>query len=205
MSSSSTAPEPAFSFVAFSSAPLDLWYARMERAESTEGWPFWRQRHNIHVAVADELIAALATRFSKLPEPILELAAGYGALAAKLRRSGIRITATDSDPADGAVARLSPADALRTLAPQTVFCCFAPLDSGIERQVLECGAARHFLYIGPLVARRPGPEALWSNPAWNAEPLPDIDRVLLTRLDSLADSTRSSHQRRAGALLLHRL
>jgi hypothetical protein len=179
MPSLSTALESAYN--------LARWYDQMEQAETGDGWGYWCVRHGLYVAVCKELISILSER---LPRPAVEIAAGNGEMAALLG-----ILGTDPEPRSINVMRMDARQALKTLAPVNVFTCFAPIDAGIEQTILAAPSVQQYLYIGPIPPAAPN---------WTAEALPEVERVLLTRLDYLIDFTRRTHQRRAYAVLLKR-
>lgn len=181
-------PSPSIALESASSVRrLANWYDQMEQAETGEGWGSWCERHRTFVAVSEELVSTLSARLAR---PAVEIAAGDGSLAALLD-----IVATDPEPGSGKVLRMNARQALQTLAPENVLTCFAPIDAGIEQAILSAPSVRQYLYIGPAP-----PAAL----NWTVETLPDVEQVLLTRLDYLTDFTRKTHQRRAYAVLLKR-
>jgi len=166
---------------------LAHWYDQMEAAETGEGWGSWCERHGVYVAASKEFISALAAR---LPKPAVEIAAGNGQLA-----SSLGIVGTDPEPGCDTVLRMDARQALKTLTPENVLTCFAPIDAGIEHAILAAPSVRQYLYIGP------APPAA---PNWSAETLDEAESVLLTRLDYLTDFTRATHRRRAYAVLMKR-
>jgi len=180
------------------------WMALMEEAERGDGWLAWCEARGIFVAWNPQLVTALADVLRTCGEPVLEVAAGDGALAHCLAQYGLAVRPTDQTPSGPAVERLSCEEALARYAPRVVLACFPPLDAGLEQRVTTHPSVRHFLYLGPLVNDRPGPEALWSAPGWERVALPEVDGFLISRLDYLADFTRRTHRRRAGVVLLSR-
>jgi len=183
---------------------FDEWLALMEQAERGEGWLAWCEARGIYVAWSPSLVAAVTEVLRACGGPVLEVAAGDGTLARCLADHGLEVRPTDPVPSAPDVERLSCEEALARYAPRVVLSCFPPLDAGIEQRVTRHPAVRHYLYVGPLVNDRPGPEALWIEPGWDRIPLPAVDRFLISRLDYLADFTRRTHRRRAAALLLSR-
>ncbi len=182
-----TAASRGTGFSLCSPVSLAHWYDQMEQAETGEGWGSWCERHGIYVAVSKEFIAALS---AKLPRPAVEIAAGNGWLAASLG-----VVGTDPERGSENVLRMNARQTLRTLAPENVLTCFAPIDAGIEHAILGAPSVRQYVYIGPTPPTAPN---------WTAETLDDVERVLLTRLDYLTDFTRATHRRRAYAVLLKR-
>ena len=176
----------------------------MEEAERGDGWLAWCEARGLYVAWNPPLVAAVAGVLRECGGPVLEVGAGDGLLARRLAEQGVEVRPADPAPAAPEVKRLSCQQALARYAPRAVLTCFAPLDAGIEEQVMSHPAVHHYLYVGPLINDRPGPEGLWSEPGWERIPLPEVDRFLISRLDYLADFTRRTHRRRAAALLLVR-
>lgn len=176
----------------------------MEREERREGWLAWCEHNGIFVAHSRELVGELVKVLSSLPQPVIEIASGSGDFAAAFAEAGIDIIATDVGREGGNVLRLDAESALRNLAPATVLTSFAPIDADIERKILDWPSVRNYLYIGPLINERPGPEALWQHRGWEARDLPRVERYLISRLDFLSDFTGSTHRKRAGAVMLER-
>ena len=176
----------------------------MEQAERTDSWLAWCLEQHLYVACTQELVQALGAVLGRSPATILEIGAGSGEPASKIAKRAIPIIATDPAAAAPNVFPIETADALSIYQPETVFSSFLPVDAGIERQILRCASVRRYLYIGPKIMGRVGPESLWSTPGWRASPLPDVDSVLISRLDVLPDFTRRTHIRGAGAVLLER-
>jgi hypothetical protein len=180
------------------------WLALMEEAERGDGWLAWCEAQGVYVAWNPPLVEALAGVLRECGGNALEVGAGDGLLARRLAEQGIEVRPTDPAPAALDVERLSCEEALARYAPRVVLACFPPLDAGIEQRVTTHPGVLQFIYLGPLINDRPGPEALWSEPGWERVPLPEVDRFLISRLDYLADFTRRTHRRRAGAVLLAR-
>ncbi len=182
---------------------FDEWLGLMEEAERGDGWLAWCEACGVYVAWNPPFIAALAAVLRQCAgqDTVLEVAAGDGALARLLAQEGVDVRATD--PQRG-TERLSCEEALATHKPRVVLSCFAPLDGGIEACVTAHPGVERYLYIGPLINDRPGPDALWGHPRWAPERLPAVDEFLISRLDFLADFTRRTLRRRAAALLLSR-
>ena len=187
-----------------SASNLDSWYERMEAAERGDGWLAWCRDRNLYVVCSDELVDALTKVLGRFTGSILEIGAGSGELAIELRRRGVPVTATDVAPGDSRVIALKAREALDLYKPLTVISSFLPVDAAIEAEVFRSSSARQYLYIGPMIMGRVGPEALWSA-GWAAAPLPEVDAALISRLDVLPDFTRRTHQRGAGAVLLEQM
>jgi hypothetical protein len=177
----------------------------MEEAERGDGWLAWCEERGIFVAVTQELAAAVANVLRPLAGPCVEIAAGRGELALAVEAEGVAMEATDVEPGGDHVRRMNARDALEFYRPRTVVTCFTPLDASVEAAILGCPSVENYLYIGPLVNERPGPDGLWCAPGWDYEPVAAIDRELITRLDFLADFRRGSHQRRGGSVLARRV
>jgi hypothetical protein len=122
-----------------------------------------------------------------------------------LYQQAVSVIATDVVSTAENVVELAARDALRTYRPETVLSSFLPVDAGIEADILRCPGVRRYLYIGPTILGRVGPAALWNMSGWQAKSLSEVDRVLISRLDVLADFTRRTHVRGAGAVLLERI
>lgn len=182
------------------------WLEQMERAERTEGWLTWCNSASLFVAANREFVAALAFAISAAEplKPALEIAAGAGVLACALEAEGLNVIATDAESGGGKVRKFDAVTALDRFSPDVVLASFAPMGAGIERAMLSYPSVHSIFYIGPLIHERVGPEALWLDPAWQSESLPEVDRYLISRLDFLTDFTRATHQRRAGTVWLRR-
>ena len=184
----------------------DEWLALMEEAERGDGWLAWCESRGIYIGWTPPLIAALGgvLRECAGAGAVIEIAAGDATLARCLADHGLAVRPTDPQPRGTGVERLSCQEALEAYSPEVVLSCFAPLDAGIEERITAHPAVRHYLYIGPLIHDRPGPDGLWKHPGWLRAPLPEADRFLISRLDYLSDFSRRTHRRRASALLLSR-
>lgn len=184
---------------------LDDCFSCMEQAERADSWHSWCRERNVYVSCTQELVQAVSAALSCSPSTILEIGAGSGEMASELRKRSIPVMATDPAAAGGRdVIPLNARDALVIYKPATVFSSFLPVDAGIEAQILRCASVRRYLYIGPKIMGRVGPDSLWSTPGWIASPLPEVDSCLISRLDVLPDFTRRTHIRGAGAVLLER-
>jgi uncharacterized UPF0146 family protein len=176
----------------------------MEEAERSDGWLQRCEDSSVFVACAQELVEALTEALAGSPPPILEVGAGSGQLATELRRRNVPVLATDPKSTDGDVITLDAEDALRIYNPATVFSSFLPVDAGIESQILQCASVQRYLYIGPKIMGRVGPQSLWNVPGWRTNTLSKVEACLISRLDVLLDFNRGTHQRGAGAVLFHR-
>lgn len=184
--------------------PLAYWYDTMEEAERGNGWLVWSEQHGLYVAHSREFLRELAATLMNLPQPVVEVAAGDGALSLALAPYPVDVRSTDPDSRTPHVEPLSAEDALVEHPYQTVLACFPPIDAGIERAVLRSASVNYFLYIGPRMKDRAGPDSMWRVPGWRARDIENVNRVLLTRLDYLVDFTRWTHQRCAEAVLFSR-
>lgn len=184
--------------------PIADWFARMEEEERGDGWLAWCRDRDHYVAWSEELIAAVARVLSRFSGIIVEVGAGRGELAGGLRGYGLDVIATDRSPGASDVVAWDARDALRHFRPATVVSSFLPLDAGVEASIMQFASVRRYLYIGPLVMGRAGPRHVWEAIGWDAEALPEVDRVLISRLDRLTNFTRSTHRQGAGAVLLER-
>ncbi|MBV8550454.1 MAG: hypothetical protein JOY54_04085 [Acidobacteriaceae bacterium] len=180
------------------------WYQDMEGAEQREGWLAWCRERHLFVACSEELVNALAAELRNASGPVLEIGAGNGELAEHLQEAGVEIIPTDWSPGSREVVSLEARDALNRYRPETVLTSFLPVDAGIELDILKHPNVRRYVYVGPPVVGRPGPHCAWNVPGWRAEPLHNIEDVLLSRLDYLSDFTRQTHCRRATAVRLWR-
>jgi uncharacterized UPF0146 family protein len=177
----------------------------MEQAEQADSWLNWCSEHDVFVAYTPELLQAVADVLTDCPLPIVEVGAGCGELARELTKRGILVLATDPRATNNLhVVPLSATDALAMYQPATVFSSFLPVDAAIEAQIMRCSSVSRYLYIGPKIMGRVGPDSLWSVGGWRASAVPAIDNFLISRLDVLPDFTRLSHQRGAGAVLFER-
>jgi hypothetical protein len=177
----------------------------MEQAELSDSWLNWCRDRGVFVACAEELVTALANALRNSPPLILEVGAGSAQLAHELQRQNVAITPADPMSTNTSVIPLDARKALSIYRPATVFSSFLPVDAGIEKEILQCPSVQRYLYIGPKIMGRTGPESLWRSSGWEAREVPEIDRCLISRLDVLPDFSRRTHQRGAGAILLQRI
>jgi len=175
----------------------------MERAEQAGGWQNYCREHGLFAAPSTELVSALAEALGT-GEPVLELGAGDGALAAALARYGVPVTATDPEPRGPGVLAMDARSALALFQPPCVLSCFAPSDAGVERAAAACPAVKSILSIGPVVHGQPA--ALWNLDArnWREIPAPRVNRYLLSRYDYTIDFTAATWRQAARAVLLRR-
>lgn len=176
----------------------------MEAAERGDGWINWCDDAGVYIAPSREFVAELAAVIRCCTEPVIEVAAGDGRLTAALSQNGCRVIASDPGSGARAVVRSTAAEALAEYRPATVLACFPPVDADIELSVFRCGSVQDFIYIGPIINDRPGPESLWNAHGWKSQHLSRLNEVMLSRLDYLGDFTRSTHRRRAAAMRFSR-
>lgn len=176
----------------------------MEAAERHDGWLAACDERQVYVVVNREFVAALASVFDS-GDAVLEVGAGGGELALALAEHGARVLATDPSPRAGHVVKMSAAEALRQLAPRSVLAVFPPVDAGIEARILAAPSVERLVYIAPHWNGRVGIDAIWNRAAWTVSALPEVEQYLISRLDYLADFTRATRRRRAGALCLKRI
>jgi len=196
---------PSPSTASASASDLETWFGRMEEAEQAEGWLAWCRDRGIFIASANEFVDALANELRCLAGTILEIGSGVGELAAELGRRNVSVIATDPAAVAPNVIRMSAREALKLYKPATVLSSFLPVDAGVEADVLRCASVQRYLYLGPIIMGRVGPEALWNVTGWSAKRLLEVEDVLISRLDILPDFSRRTHLRGAGAVLLQRV
>lgn len=187
--------------------------AALAEAEQAEGWLArcieTGQFLTLNVAFVDSLAQALrrldarpwrgrdafASRITaSLPDDlapragisVLEVCAGDGSLAAALRDRGVTVKATDSDPpADGTlpVARFNADEALRRHRPRVVLGSFVPVDSDVDRQVLDDPGVRHYVVLNARIGGEYGAACLWRHAGWTRTRLAAVDRWMICRHD----------------------
>ena len=154
-------------------------------AERDAGWWVACEEAGRYLALNRELAGALAGVLGRRGhEPIVEVCAGDGALAAVLVAEGIHLIATDPNPPEGSgVVTLDAASALAQYRPAAVIGSFVPYDAGIDEAVLGCPSVRSYLVLNARVGGALGSSALWGHPDWVQEFLPDVSRWMITRQD----------------------
>jgi hypothetical protein len=170
------------------------WRRRLIAAEQGTGWLDQCDDAGRFLVISRELVDALAQVLRRLaePGPVLEVCAGDGRLALQLAAAGIRVQATDAQPAaSGDVLPLTAAEALRRFQPAVVLGSFVPFDAGVDEAVLRCSSVRHYLILNARIGGAMGSPALWADPNWHAQPLPNVRRWMLTRHDVWLGETHS--------------
>jgi len=173
-------------------------------AEQRDGWLAACEAAGCFLVPCRELIDALAELLGRLlgesREPVLEVCAGSGELAAALRQSGVPVQATDAEfvvPPSGGGSRLKPElqtgsgdvlrmpaeEALEKFRSRVVLGVFVPFDAGVDEAVLRFPTVRHYVVLGARLGGLFGSPALWRHPQWSAHPLDDVARWILTRHD----------------------
>ena len=155
-------------------------------AERDAGWLAACEEAGCHLVVTRELAEAVAELVRTLsPGPVLEVCAGCGELAAAVRRQGIDLTAADADPAAGSdVLRLDAAAALARIEPRMVIGCFVPVDSRVDQSVLATPSVEYYLVIAARINGQFSSSLDRSSRGWEACPLPEIARWVVTRHDT---------------------
>ena len=160
--------------------------ARLSEAERAEGWMARCVDEGRYLTLNLPFVEALAAALRPLVEgPVLEVCAGDGALAGELRRAGVEVVATDARPPAGAegVGALAARDALAAHRPRVVLGAFVPVDSGVDREVLESPHVRHYLVLGARFGGPPGSPHLWPAAGWEGVLLEDVTRWTICRHD----------------------
>ncbi|MHB8899743.1 MAG: hypothetical protein ACYC6Y_13430 [Thermoguttaceae bacterium] len=167
--------------------PFAWWRERLIATEQAAGWLAQCDDHDRFLAVSQELVDQLAAVLRRLAgdETVVEVCAGSGQLACALATAGIAIRPTDAHPAAGDTAVLSmPADeALRSFQPRVVLGVFVPFDAGVDQAVLASPSVHHYLFLNARIGGMLGSDSLWQAGNWQAEPLPNVTRWMLTRHD----------------------
>ncbi len=162
------------------------WRERLITAEQSSGWLDECDDAGRFLAISQELVESLAHVLRRLAGngPVLEVCAGSGALARSLTALGVHVQATDADPPEGSgVLRMSAQAALRHFQPAVVLGVFVPYDAGVDEAVLACPLVEHYVIVNARIGGALGSPSLWTAPGWQAEPLGDVRRWVLTRHD----------------------
>ena len=159
--------------------------AQMAAAERSNGWLVACEQVGRFVAVNEQFVAALARQLGALGgSPIVEVCAGDGELADRLRDRGVEVIATDIDPPAGsAVVRAGAAEALRRYQPCVVLGSFVPFDSGVDAQVSAEPCVLHYVRLDARLGGQFGGPALWDGAAWRATQLDEATRWMICRHD----------------------
>lgn len=126
-------------------------------------WPRFRQKNLLMPTAEANGIYCFFTpaTISGLAElmkdgPCLEIGAGDGFLAARLKERGVDIRATDDFSwsskieSVGNVEKLDAAAAVAKHKPSTVLCCWPPAQNKFEQSVFEEPSVRRYIVIGSL-------------------------------------------------------
>ena len=178
--------------------------AKLAEEERGDGWLVFCERKNLYQLPVVEWLDALREEILALaPVAPLEVGAGDGAIGKALQARGVNLKLTDTAGGDGTEA-LGARDALLAHAPDFVFSCWLPYDSGAERQILDTMSIRWYLAVvqqGPGYA---GSEALWDAPGWSVRELNEVNRWSVSRADFLGEVDSGEHVRHGMAYLFTR-
>ncbi len=178
--------------------------AKLAEEERGEGWLVFCERENLYQLPVTEWLDALIGEISVLaPETPLEVGAGDAIIGKALQARGVNLKLTDPAGGDGTEA-LDAKDALIAYAPDFVFSCWLPFDSGAERSILDTPSLRWYLAVvqqGPGYA---GSEALWDTPGWSVRELSEVNCWSVSRADFLSDVDSGEHIRHGMAYLFTR-
>ena len=178
--------------------------AKLAEEERGDGWLAFCERENLYQLPVVEWLDALTEEILALaPETPLEVGAGDGVIGKALQARGVNLKLTDPAGGDGTEA-LDAQDALLAHAPDFVFSCWMPYDSGAERQILGASGIRWYLAVvqqGPGYA---GSEALWGTPGWGVRELSEVNRWSVSRADFLGEVDSGAHVRHGMAYLFTR-
>lgn len=162
------------------------WLTRLAAAEQGDGWLEACDRVGRFLVPCQELVESLAELLARLSDgqPVLEVCAGSGELAAAIVAAGMPIVTVDADPPPGSsVLRMTAAEALEEHRPAVVLGSFVPFDSRVDSAVLDCPSVRHYVALGGRVGGSLGSDDLWTRNGWQREPLAAIQRWMITRND----------------------
>ncbi len=178
--------------------------AKLAEEERGDGWLAFCERENLYQLPVVEWLDALTEAILALaPETPLEVGAGDGVIGKTLQARGVNLKLTDPAGGDG-IEALGARDALLAHAPDFVFSCWVPYDSGAERQILSASGIRWYLAVvqqGPGYA---GSEALWDTPGWSVRELSEVNHWSVSRADFLGEVDSGAHVRHGIAYLFTR-
>ena len=178
--------------------------AKLAEEERGEGWLVYCDRENLYQLPVVEWLDELREEISELaPKTPLEIGAGDATIGKALQARGVNLKLTDPVGRDGVVA-LDARDALLAHAPDFVFSCWLPYDSGAEKQILDTKSLRWYLAVvqqGPGYA---GSEVLWDTPGWSVRELSEMNRWSVSRADFLSEVDSGEHVRHGMAYLFTR-
>ncbi len=164
--------------------------ARCERGEmaangeAVSAWIEYADAQGIFHFPTIEYVQALAEELQRLaPKQIVEVAAGDGKLAQALCARGLDVAATDANAEANGVRRMTAGEALAKFQPDLVIGCWAPIDTGIDAQVMRWPSVRTYVYIGHEHNGIVGHEGLWQAAGWRHRRLESADAHNLGRTD----------------------
>ena len=178
--------------------------AMLAEEERGDGWLVFCERRNLYQLPVVEWLNVLAEEILALaPEAPLEVGAGDATIGKALQTRGVNLKLTDPAGREGTEA-LDAREALLAHAPDFVFSCWLPFDSGAERHILGAMGIRWHLAVvqqGPGYA---GSEALWEAPGWSVRELNEVNRWSVSRADFLGEVDSGEHVRHGMAYLFTR-
>ena len=178
--------------------------AKLAEEERGDGWLVFCERENLYQLPVVEWLDALIGEISALaPETPLEVGAGDAIIGKALQARGVNLKLTDPAGRDGVVA-LDAKDALIAYAPDFVFSCWLPFDSGAERSILDTPSLRWYLAVVQQGPGYSGGEALWNAPGWRVRELGEVNHWSVSRADFLSDVDSGEHIRHGMAYLFTR-
>ena len=177
---------------------------RLAEEERGGGWLAFCEERSVYQLPVVEWLDALIEEISALaPEAPLEVGAGRAAIGKALRAGGVNLRLTDLVESPG-VEALDAEGAIRAHAPDFVFSCWLPFDSGAERSILRAASLRWYLAVAQRGPGYDGAGALWSAPDWRARELSEVNRWSVSRADFLSGVDSGEHVRHGMAYLLTR-
>lgn len=178
--------------------------AMLAEEERGDGWLVFCERENLYQLPVVEWLDALKEKILALaPVSPLEVGAGDATIGKALQAGGVNLRLTDPAGSDGTEA-LNARDALIAHAPDFVFSCWLPFDSGAERLILRTKYLRWYLAVVQQGPGYTGSEALWSEPGWSAQELSEVNRWSVSRADYLTNLESGEHVRHGMAYLFTR-
>ncbi|MPZ16916.1 MAG: hypothetical protein GEV06_03205 [Luteitalea sp.] len=168
-------------------APYSELLAAFAAAEEAEGWLARCVEAGRYLALSVQFVDALATALRRLGQsPVVEICAGDAALAAALGSRGLAVTATDLRPPPRTETQVEPLavdEALRRHRPRVVLASFVPVDTGVDRHVLDCPGVQHYVVLNARLGGECGTVCLWTHPGWTRTPLEAVTRWMICRHD----------------------
>ena len=177
---------------------------RLAEEERGGGWLAFCEARSVYQLPVVEWLDELIVEISALaPEAPLEVGSGCAAIGKALRAGGVNLKLTDPVGSPG-VEAMDAEGAIRAHAPDFVFSCWLPFDSGAERSILRAASLRWYLAVAQRGPGYSGVEALWSAPGWRARELSGVNRWSVSRADFLSGVDSGEHVRHGMAYLLTR-